>query len=159
MGVSFTTAAGPRHRNHFQVRVPHGSWPYYTVSDSRLPQPGRLGPRLYIPQEQGGPVIPPDTGFPFRRLLWLAGLRWMYWTPPSYNSSVRTPRKIRVTCYQECLFTGSLSSNGWPSIVEGQRVAMVIYVTIYKVYTVYELTLIARYCSYTLPDIYLHGDR
>jgi hypothetical protein len=25
------------------------------------------GPRIYIPQEEGGPVIPPGTGFPFRR--------------------------------------------------------------------------------------------
>jgi hypothetical protein len=38
----------------------------------RLPQPGGPGPCIYIPQEQGGPVIPPGTGFPFRRLLRLA---------------------------------------------------------------------------------------
>jgi hypothetical protein len=35
----------------------------------RLPQPGEPGPCIYIPQEQGGSVIPPVTGFPFRRLL------------------------------------------------------------------------------------------
>jgi hypothetical protein len=29
----------------------------------RLPQPGGPGPCTYIPQEQGGPVIPPGTGF------------------------------------------------------------------------------------------------
>jgi hypothetical protein len=46
--------------------------------DSRLPQPGGSGPRKYIPQEQDGAVIPPSTGFPFRRLLPLAGLRWRY---------------------------------------------------------------------------------
>jgi hypothetical protein len=34
------------------------------------------------PQEQGGPVIPPGNGFPFRRLLRLAGLRWRYLNPP-----------------------------------------------------------------------------
>jgi hypothetical protein len=34
-----------------------------------LLQPGGPGPRIYIPQEQGGPNIPPGTGFPFRRLL------------------------------------------------------------------------------------------
>jgi hypothetical protein len=39
------------------------------------PQPGEPGPLIYIPQEQGGPVIPPDTGFPFHCLLRLAGLR------------------------------------------------------------------------------------
>jgi hypothetical protein len=33
--------------------------------DSRLSQPGGPGPRIYIPQEQGGPVIPPGTGFLF----------------------------------------------------------------------------------------------
>jgi hypothetical protein len=33
------------------------------------PQPGGPGPHIYIPQEQGGPVIRPDTGFPFRCLL------------------------------------------------------------------------------------------
>jgi hypothetical protein len=29
------------------------------------PQLGGPGPRIYIPQEQGGPFIPPGTGFPF----------------------------------------------------------------------------------------------
>jgi hypothetical protein len=36
-GLSFTTAAGPRQRSHFRVRVPWDSWPYFTVSDSRFP--------------------------------------------------------------------------------------------------------------------------
>jgi hypothetical protein len=31
----------------------------------RFPQPGGPGPRFYIPQEQGGSVIPLGTGFPF----------------------------------------------------------------------------------------------
>jgi hypothetical protein len=79
MGLSFTIVAGPLHHSHSQVRVPLDSWPYFTVSDSRLPQPGEPGPRIYIPQEQGGPVIPPGTGFHFRRLLRLSGLRWRYW--------------------------------------------------------------------------------
>jgi hypothetical protein len=34
-GLPFTTAAGPRQRSHFRVRVPWDSWPYFTVSDSR----------------------------------------------------------------------------------------------------------------------------
>jgi hypothetical protein len=42
-------------------------------SHLRLPKPEGPGSRIYIPQEQGGPVIPPGTGFPFRRLLLLAG--------------------------------------------------------------------------------------
>jgi hypothetical protein len=33
------------------------------------------GPHIYISQERGGSVIPKGNGFPFRRLLWLTGLR------------------------------------------------------------------------------------
>jgi hypothetical protein len=44
-------------------RVPRDSWPYITVSDSRLPTPGGPGPCIYIPQEQGDQFIPPNTGF------------------------------------------------------------------------------------------------
>jgi hypothetical protein len=62
MGLSFTIAAGPRQRSHSQVRDPRESWPYFTVSDSRPRQPGGPGSRIYIPKEQGGPVIPPGTG-------------------------------------------------------------------------------------------------
>jgi hypothetical protein len=50
MGLSFTIAAGPRHRSP-QVRVPQDSWPHFTVSDSRLPQPGgRVTLRLTVSQ-------------------------------------------------------------------------------------------------------------
>jgi hypothetical protein len=49
---------------------------FYCFRFETHPKPGRPGPRVYIPQEQGGLVIPPGTGFPFRRLLRLAGLRW-----------------------------------------------------------------------------------
>jgi hypothetical protein len=47
-----------------------------------FPQPGGPGSRIYILQEQGGPVIATCTGFPLRRLLRLAGLRWRYCNPP-----------------------------------------------------------------------------
>jgi hypothetical protein len=84
-GLQFTIAAGPRQCSHSRVRFPRDSWPYFTISDSRLPQPGGPGPCIYIPQEQGAPVIPPVTGFPFRRLLRLAGLRWTYFNPPAHR--------------------------------------------------------------------------
>jgi hypothetical protein len=80
--LPFTIAAGPRQHSHSWVRVSRDSWPYFTVSDSRLPQPGGPGPRIYIPQEEGSPVIPPGTEFPFRPLLRLAGIRWRYSNPP-----------------------------------------------------------------------------
>jgi hypothetical protein len=50
----------------------HGTDDLILLSHFGLPQPGRLGPRIYIPQEQGGPVIPLGTGFPLIRLLRLA---------------------------------------------------------------------------------------
>jgi hypothetical protein len=36
-------------------------------------------------QEQGDPVIPQGTGFTFRRLLRLVGLRWRYSNPPPHG--------------------------------------------------------------------------
>jgi hypothetical protein len=71
MVLSFTVAAGPRQRGHSRFRVPH-----FTVSDSRLSQPEGPGTHMCIPQEHGDPVIPPGFGFPFRRLIRLAGIRW-----------------------------------------------------------------------------------
>jgi hypothetical protein len=35
--LSFPIAPGPRQRSHFRVRLPWDSWPYFTVSDSKLP--------------------------------------------------------------------------------------------------------------------------
>jgi hypothetical protein len=99
MGVSFTIAAGPRQRSHSQVRVSLDSWPHFTVADSRLPQPGGPGPRIYTPQEQGDLVMPPGTGFPFRRLLRLAGLRWRYSTPPPHGITLRlVASRSSVSC-------------------------------------------------------------
>jgi hypothetical protein len=82
--LSFTVAAGHRQRSHSRVRVPRDAWPYFTLSDSRLPQPGGPGPRIYRPQEQGNPFIPSGTGFPFRRLIRLTGLRCRYISSECY---------------------------------------------------------------------------
>jgi hypothetical protein len=84
-GLSFTIAAGPRERSHSWVGLWQDSWPYLTVSASRHPQPGGLGLRIYIPQEQGGPVVLAGTGFPFHRLPRLAWLQWRYWNPPPHG--------------------------------------------------------------------------
>jgi hypothetical protein len=56
------------------IQVPQNS-DHILLSHLRLSQSGGPGPRIYIPQEQGGPVITPGTGFPFHRLLRLAGQR------------------------------------------------------------------------------------
>jgi hypothetical protein len=42
---------------------------------------------IYVPQWQGGPVIPAGTRFPFRRLLRLARLRWRCSNPPPYGDA------------------------------------------------------------------------
>jgi hypothetical protein len=63
-----TIASRPCQSSHSWVEVPQNSRPYFTVW-SETPQPGGPGSRIYVPQEQGGPVIPPGTGFHFRRLL------------------------------------------------------------------------------------------
>jgi hypothetical protein len=55
---------------------------YCLIWDS---QPGGSGSRIYIPQEQGGAVVPPCTGFHFYRLLRFAGQRWMYSNPPPHG--------------------------------------------------------------------------
>jgi hypothetical protein len=64
LGLSRAVTLGSKsHRTHGHILLPH----------LRLPQPGGPGSRIYIPQEQGGPDIPPGTGFPFCPLLRLAG--------------------------------------------------------------------------------------
>jgi hypothetical protein len=103
MGLSFTIAAGPRQHSHSQVRVLLDLRPHFTVSDSRLPQPVGPVPRIYIRQEQGGPVIPPGTGLPFRRLLRLIGLRWRYSTPPPHRFTwkvIKVKATLRLTVSQ-----------------------------------------------------------
>jgi hypothetical protein len=60
----------------------------------------RARSRIYFPQEQGGPVIPPGTQFHFHRLLRLAGPRWRYLTPSArwvLSTSVgRSFRSVRL---------------------------------------------------------------
>jgi hypothetical protein len=72
------TLGSKSRRTHDHILLPH----------MRLPQPGGPGPRIYIPQEQGGPVILPSTGFPLCRLLRLAGMRWRYSNPPPHGENL-----------------------------------------------------------------------
>jgi hypothetical protein len=51
------------HRTHEHILLSLFLW---------FPQLRGPGSCIHFPQEQGGPVIPQGTGFPFRRLLWLA---------------------------------------------------------------------------------------
>jgi hypothetical protein len=47
---------------------------------------------ISVPQRHGGPALSPDTGFPFRRLVRLAGLRWRYSNPSPHENSSASPR-------------------------------------------------------------------
>jgi hypothetical protein len=80
---------------------------YFTVSNSRLPQPGEPGPRIYIRQEQGGLVIPRGTVFPFVASYYSQGygggirhrLHAELTSPvcPGYIASARTVEKTPFT--------------------------------------------------------------
>jgi hypothetical protein len=76
MGLSFTIAAGPRQRSHSRVRVPRDSWPYFNCLRFETPPTWRARSPYLYPPGTGWPSY--STGFPFRRLLRLAGLRWRY---------------------------------------------------------------------------------
>jgi hypothetical protein len=52
-GYVFYNCCCLRQRSHSQVRDPLGSWPPFTISELRLPQPGGPGPCIYIRQEEG----------------------------------------------------------------------------------------------------------
>jgi hypothetical protein len=62
MGLSYTTAAGPSQRIHSQVRVPQDSGPHFTVSDSRLPQPGGQVPLFISPRNRVAHLHPQALG-------------------------------------------------------------------------------------------------
>jgi hypothetical protein len=61
------------------------------------PQPGGPSPCIHVPQRQGGPLIPPGTGFYFLRLLRLAGQRWHYSIlPPRGTNSITLIIKFSI---------------------------------------------------------------
>jgi hypothetical protein len=107
----FTTAASPCLRSHSWVQVLWDSWPYFTVPDLKLPQPGGLGPCICTSQEQRDPVTHRGTGFPYDHFLWLEGYgggirttsTWGSLTGSCFNSSgtgsARTQPKTLFLCW------------------------------------------------------------
>jgi hypothetical protein len=56
---------------------------------------------VFMSPSDSGPFIPPGIGFPFRRLLRLAGVPWGYSNPPPHrNSPVFT---CFLTCLHNCM--------------------------------------------------------
>jgi hypothetical protein len=97
--LSFTNVAGPRQYSHPWVRVPRDSWPYFTVSDSRLPQPGGPGslPYLYPSSGTGLPSYIPRHWVPFS-------------LPPTTHRSM-----VDVFEHASTLATKSVVNCCWPS--------------------------------------------
>jgi hypothetical protein len=72
-------------------------------SESRGTQDYTLLPQfLRLSQERGSPDIPPGIGFPFRRLLVLAGLLWRYSNPPPQGKGRTVLPTIIILCYNIC---------------------------------------------------------
>jgi hypothetical protein len=94
-GLSFTTAAGPRHRSHSGGLSPTELMTIFYCLRFETPPNWRARPQHLYPQEEGGPVIPTGTGFPFRRLR-LAGLRWRHSNPPPHGATSISKSKL---CY------------------------------------------------------------
>jgi hypothetical protein len=103
IGPSYAIATGPRQHSHSQISVPRVSWPYFTVSVSRLPKPGGPGARIY------NPVIPLGTGFPLRRLLQLARIQWRYSAPPP-TDHVAQKTCFKTGCWWKYLNIGGMES-------------------------------------------------
>jgi hypothetical protein len=62
-GLWFKITAGPRQRSLSWIKVLQDSLPYFTVSDSRLPQPARPCPRNYNPQKRVVHLYPQTPRF------------------------------------------------------------------------------------------------
>jgi hypothetical protein len=73
-GLSFTFAAGSPQRSFLGFESRGDS---FNLS-------GQV-PVFKFLREQPGPIIPPVTGFPFLRLIELAGLLWRYPYPPPHG--------------------------------------------------------------------------
>jgi hypothetical protein len=84
------------------------------VSLASNPQPGGLGPCIYVPLRQGGPVITSGTGFPFCRLLRLTELRW------SYSHAASTLTQLN---HLNKNYTSMCSVNVWANIVPHDSVS------------------------------------
>jgi hypothetical protein len=73
------------------------------------PQPRGPGPHICISQEQGDPIIPQGTGFPFRHLLLVAGLRWRSYDMgfnPNTQRHYRCVDGLKPTSYDITRVTG-----------------------------------------------------
>jgi hypothetical protein len=62
MDLLFKIATGPRQRSHSRVRVPRDSWPYFTVSNSRLSSLEGQFPVFISPRNRVAQLYPRALG-------------------------------------------------------------------------------------------------
>jgi hypothetical protein len=84
--ASAVTLESKSHRTHYLI----------LLSQLRIIQHGESGPHIYISQEQGGPVIPPRTGFPCHPFLRLTGLWWKYSNQPPHKYHPKLKLKLKL---------------------------------------------------------------
>jgi hypothetical protein len=65
LSLTSEIAAAPRQGRHSWVWVPRDSWPYFTVSDSRLSQPGAQVPVFISPRNRVAQLYPQALGSHF----------------------------------------------------------------------------------------------
>jgi hypothetical protein len=69
-------------------------------------------PVFISPPNHIGPVKPPGTGFPFRHLLWLSGIRWRYLNPPKcgelpiFKVKVKVKVTLQLAVYRQSVLLG-----------------------------------------------------
>jgi hypothetical protein len=105
-----------------KYRITHD---HILLSHMRLLQLEGQGPSIYIPLEQGVPVIPPGTGFPFCRLLRLTGLQWSYSNPLPHRGHVsKAESKVMLwlTVSQSTCLGSEPTLGLWPDIISHLKV-------------------------------------
>jgi hypothetical protein len=101
-------------RTHDHILLSHLRFPHSKLGP---------GPRIYILQEHSGPVLPPGTGFPFRRLLGLAGIRWKCSNPPQLIFKLKVEVTLRLTISQYIVVSSPLWDL-WPDIASCPKLEM-----------------------------------
>jgi hypothetical protein len=89
----------------FSGPSPSGLMATFYCLTFKTPPTWRPGPSIYVLPEKGSPVMPPGTGFPFHRLLQLAGLQWRWSEHASTPWRASWRINLRRTEYKTPLIT------------------------------------------------------
>jgi hypothetical protein len=150
LGLAKTVTLGSKsRRTHDHILLSH----------LRLPQLGGPGPRIYIPPEQGGPVIPLGIGFPFVASYDSQGYRGGILTRLHTGVSHNGRWSLLHTLGTDC--TENISSIIACSLVAGealfpQKCSLAIVVALSPVYIAVAMTgSTSHYFSFYVATIYV----